>query len=893
MRDYLKAFSNGLRPEQDLTVSEWADKYRILDPASSSEAGRWRTSRTPYLREVMDSLSATDSTNITVFMKGAQIGAALALSTPIATVEGWITMGEIQEGDIIFTELGATTKVGFVSEVMRGHTCYEVCFDTGDPIVADAEHRWVVINNDEKITCTTEHLLTLKGGIFIERAEAVRLPVVTDLPLCPYALGYWLAGLEINDYTINCPLEDFEYIKGYIHNDHTSFVSTDAEISFDEDIQKFMYSLLTFGKVIPDSYLRASFLQRIQLICGLMDSGGNIDEDGFCTFVTQNGVLGSCLYELLVSVGLKADMRDVGNDYLVVEFYGYKHTPTFGLPHKWEALMDEDGDQHPQIRIHSIDEVDSVPVRCISVDNPTRLYLAGTSMVPTHNTEAGNNWVGYMIHHAPAPMLYVMPTVETIKRTSKQRIAPMIASVPELAERVADQRSKDSSNTLSQKDFKGGTLVMTGANSAVGLRSMPARYLFLDEVDAYPNDLDGEGDPIQLAMRRTSTYKRGRKIFIISTPTIKGLSTIEQYYEQSDKRRYYVPCPECGTMQTIEWPNIKWENNDPDTAKLECESCKTLISEYQKTKMLAEGEWRATSKGRHRGYHLSSLYSPAGWYGWGDAVTDFLPTKQDSNLLKTFVNTVLGETWEERGEELEADTLSMRRVDYDMPPEVRIVTAAIDVQDNRVEFEVVGWARGEVSYALDYKILRGDLTTREFWDKLHEMLQAQYDQHRISLVCIDSGGHFTDEVYTFCKRRPSVYVPIKGANQVGKPIVTYPQTKNKHGVFLVMVGTDTAKEVIFARFANDQQDFWSMADCFDPEYFAQMTSEKKVTRWIKGRKCIVWTPTRKRNEALDCRVYNLAAIRLLQLVKGLDLGNKESKEPISVGRRIRRVSSSG
>ena len=232
-------------------------------------------------------------------------------------------------------------------------------------------------------------------------------------------------------------------------------------------------------------------------------------------------------------------------------------------------------------------------------------------------TEMGSNWIGYVIHHAPGPMMAVWPTVEMAKRNSKQRIDPLIEESSALAELIAPARSRDSGNTILAKEFRGGVLVMTGANSAVGLRSMPVRYLFLDEVDGYPLDVEGEGDAISLAEARTRTFAR-RKIFIVSTPTISGASAIEREYEASDQRRYFVPCPHCNHPQWLRFEQLRWDKGQPETAAYICESCDTAISEHHKTWMLERGEWRSMALGKTAGFHLSSLYSPVGWRSWRD-----------------------------------------------------------------------------------------------------------------------------------------------------------------------------------------------------------------------------------------------------------------------------------
>ena len=504
----------------------------------------------------------------------------------------------------------------------------------------------------------------------------------------------------------------------------------------------------------------------------------------------------------------------------------------------------------------------------LSANDPTDVvvFMKGAQIGAS---EAGINFVLYAISHAPAPMLYVLPTVDSAKRVSKQRLAPAIDAVPLVREKVATPRARDSGNTLFQKDYAGGTLILTGSNSAVGLRSMPARYLFLDEVDAFPSDLDGEGSPIQLAIRRTATYKRNRKIFMVSTPTVKGLSTVEDYFEQSDQRRYFVPCPSCGDMQTIDWKRIIWTDDDPSTAKLHCESCGIEIEEQHKTNMLNNGEWRPTAVGRYRGYHLSSLYSPAGWYGWSDAAEDFLAArKSGQEQMKTFVNTVLGETFEEAGEQIDPLGLIMRREEYPSDLEFEVKTVAVDVQKDRLELELVGWGKDEESWALDYVILPGDTTQPDVWKDLSDYLT----ETKPDGCCVDS-GYNTQLVYDFVSKRRFCWA-VKGQAGSGIPLIQDRikrlqrlRKRKQQTVTPEPLGVDQGKAIIMSRlqltevgpgychFPNEVE--------FDEEYFAQLTAEKLVTRYQRGRPRQEWVQTRPRNEAIDIRVYGLACRRLI------------------------------
>ncbi len=498
-------------------------------------------------------------------------------------------------------------------------------------------------------------------------------------------------------------------------------------------------------------------------------------------------------------------------------------------------------------------------------------------------TECGNNWLGYIVHHCPGPAMMVLPTVEMAKRSSKQRIAPMIEECPELRDRVKDPRSRDSGNTMLAKEFPGGILIMTGANSAVGLRSMPVRYLFLDEIDGYTHDVDGEGDPVELAVKRTATFARSRKVFICSTPTIRGASRIEVAYDRSDKRVYQVPCPDCGYEQQMLWRNLRWPEDRPAEVALVCEECDARIPEHKKSGMLANGRWVATGEGDGRtiGYHLSGLYSPLGWYPWNQAVEDFLAAKQQGReALKTWTNTVLAETWEEEGESVPDHVLLSRKEDYaaEVPDGVLVLTAGVDVQDDRLEVEVVGWGKGEESWSIDYRILWGDPGREHVWQQLDDVLFAtKYEwerggQQHIIATCVDTGGHFTQQVYAYCgERQHSQVYAIKGMAGAARPVVTAPTRKgsgSRHRlVNLFTVGVDSAKGLLYSRLRLSTPGpgycHFPNTDAFDEEYFKQLTAEKVITRYQKGFPRREWVKVRPRNEALDCRVYALAAMYIL------------------------------
>jgi phage terminase large subunit GpA-like protein len=295
----------------------------------------------------------------------------------------------------------------------------------------------------------------------------------------------------------------------------------------------------------------------------------------------------------------------------------------------------------------------------------------------------------------------VWPTVDMAKKASQQRVAPLIEDSPELAKLVAPAKQKDSGNTVLAKSFPGGILIMTGANSAVGLRSMPARYAFLDEVDAYPGDVDGEGDPVGLVKRRTNTFGRTAKMFLVSTPTVHGSSRIEREYEMSDQRRYNVPCPHCGGLQWLKFERLRRERGAPETAVYACEHCEEPIEERHKATMLPGGFWEPTAVTQDPdciGFHISALYSPLGWMSWADIAREWEQAQGDASKLKTFKNTILGETWFEQGEQVDWERIYERRESWrqgTLPVGVTIIVGAVDIQASPARLELHVWGFGE------------------------------------------------------------------------------------------------------------------------------------------------------------------------------------------------------
>ena len=543
------------------------------------------------------------------------------------------------------------------------------------------------------------------------------------------------------------------------------------------------------------------------------------------------------------------------------------------------------------------------PMDSLSVTDPTEVVVLMWG-AQTSKTETGNNWTGYVIHHAPGPMMLVQPTVDMAKRLSKQRLADMIDQTPALRERIAESRSRDSGNTLMSKEFPGGVLILAGANSASGLRSMPARYLFLDEVDAYPLDVDDEGDPVSLAIKRTTTFGRRRKVLITSTPTIKDVSRVEKEFEKSDKRRFFVACPHCGHRQWLRWRGYNDDQNDPrakeyrlvwiDEAKTaagyKCagDDCGAIIEEYHKTTMLLRGEWRPTAQGdgKTRGYHLSSLYSPLGWKSWAEILQEFEACAHDPAQLKVFVNTILAETWEDATTmRLDAEGLKARAGGYQLgtvPHGGVILTAGIDLQRRNggyAQMIVRAWGEGDESWLVDRKMIYGDQFGTELWAQLAEALGQEYThasgaKMRIYSAAIDAGdGETTHQAYAFARehRRRHV-IATKGQSTPGKALLGKPTKQDinlrnqtvKRGVDLWPLGSDTGKSVIHGRLRMENEVgpgviHWPAG--LPDEYWEQLTSEKQQTKLINGFPKRVWVKKdNAQNEDLDCEVLALAAL---------------------------------
>lgn len=519
---------------------------------------------------------------------------------------------------------------------------------------------------------------------------------------------------------------------------------------------------------------------------------------------------------------------------------------------------------------------------CLSEHSPVRSvsFIKSSGL---GGTEALYCWIGYIMHHLQnKDTLVVVPTLELRDRSFNPRLAKTLEESPALSEMVTTaSRNKANRGDLLEYGAR-ARIIKAGANSPDSLRSDHLPYVICDEVDAFPWDVGGEGDPMTLIENRQRTYSRA-KSYYVSTPTTAGSSRIDLLYQRSDRRRYHVPCPHCGEQDHLRWENFKYRTaplpagDEKDhipqvvAAWMVCPHCGSEIDEGHKPAMLAQGVWVAERPHIkvNRGYHLNALYAPIGLgLNWRQIAQKWLACQSDTSEMKAFYNTYRGEVWAEQGDSIEEVSLITRAEAYsrdDLRP--HLISAGIDVQKDRIEMSVVAWGAGEEAWLLDHVIVRGDTAQPECW----EMLAEEISDQGVQIAAIDAGFN-TSFVYAFCENRPWA-IAIKGVTGIGRPLVEDEQKRaqrlrkrSRRGIPVEPVGVDQGKSMLYARlkqakpgpgfvhFPNDA--------AFDDEYFAQLAAEKLVTRIRGGRPHQEWVKVRPRNEALDCLVYATAAMRL-------------------------------
>lgn len=522
-----------------------------------------------------------------------------------------------------------------------------------------------------------------------------------------------------------------------------------------------------------------------------------------------------------------------------------------------------------------------------SFNQPGIWQIVIMSSAQVGKSEIELNMMGSVIDNDPGPILYIQPTKDVAEDYSKRRIAPMIEACPTLRQKVFPAKSRDSTNTIFMKTFPGGSLAIIGANSPADLSSKPVRYIFMDETDRFPPSAGTEGNPQELAERRTETFRHNRKIVKTSTPTIKGKSSIEKDYMNGTQEEWQTECPYCHTYNFIRFGDIHFEKEDFKNSAGEedyhvklvtwrCPVCERDISEYEAKRQPAK--WtsknpRAVENGI-RSFRLNAFMSP--WSDWKEIVWKFLKARKDPEALKVFYNTVLGESWEIREQTGLDEALYKRREYYnaEVPTGVLLLTMGIDTQDNRLEYEVVGWDRNEQSWGIERGIIPGRADAPGVWQEVDSLLDREWQlasgiKLRILATFIDSGGHFTTDIYRECAKRQTRRIwPIKGEGGEGKPYCRpMKRSGGKNEALKFVLGVDAGKEAIMysAGLTEPGEKYMHFPieprAGYDMEYFRGLISERMVIHRSRGQSVITWEKMYERNEPLDCRNYARAAYR--------------------------------
>lgn len=487
-------------------------------------------------------------------------------------------------------------------------------------------------------------------------------------------------------------------------------------------------------------------------------------------------------------------------------------------------------------------------------------------------TEALNNILGYVIAQDPGPTLIVYPTLELAEYISRNKLQPMFGLCEELSEKYVEEDSK-----LLELQFSGMFVVLAGANSPSSLASRAIRYLFLDEVDKYPTNAGKEADPISLARERTKTFPTNKKIFMTSTPTLKS-GPIWKAWETADSQyRNYLPCPHCGHFQSLKFSQLKWpENATPEealrAAYYECEECKGMITDSHKAQMLRDGKWTAEKKNgtRKTAFHINAMYSP--WVRFGDVAYEFLKSKDFPDKLMNFINSWLGEPWNQSKARTNSDLVLERQSDHEeceIPEGTLLLTGGVDVQKNYFYYTVRAWGSGMTSWNVTHGIA-------ETWNQIENVMNMQYKDkqgnvYQVNLCGIDSGDQ-TEEVYDFCAINQEWAVPVKGSSTpllARYKISTIDKVSSKaHGLRLYIVDGGQYKDMIAGRLnrVNGTGSWMVFAGC-DRDYAEQICSEEKVIEKKGGREVEVWRPkgSHTANHYLDAEVYAALAADLLHV----------------------------
>jgi phage terminase large subunit GpA-like protein len=493
-------------------------------------------------------------------------------------------------------------------------------------------------------------------------------------------------------------------------------------------------------------------------------------------------------------------------------------------------------------------------------------------------SEAGLNWAGHTIDEDPGPLLALFPGANLGKSWVRLRLNPMIANAPTLRAKVPLGRRSDKGDTLMQKIFPDGHITVGSTYIPTDASSKAIAKLLIDDVDRFQKAAGAEGDMVEMAIMRLSTFSYRKKCFINSSPGIESLSIINPWWKQSSQGHYHVPCPHCDTKQPLVWENLRWPEGKPKEAQYACAHCGAFIAEHHKTEMLARGEWRHTYSERADeivGFHSNCLYTPTSLgFTWAENAAAFERAKHDPEKLKVFTNTRLGETHKDPHEKLDWELLHNRGEPFKLrqiAPRILILTCGVDVQKDRVELQILGWGRNERATTIDYQVITGDPTREELWSELDEYLALELENSfgvkmRLACTLIDS-NYLTDDVLRFTRPRKSRNIfASRGSNimtkqAIGRPTHTDVKSRGKsdrRGAERYEIGVSALKRTLYERLRADSgvakaEQHVRFSDQLSEEYFRGLASE--VFDPHKRR----WVQVYERNESLDTFILAMAA----------------------------------
>ena len=531
-------------------------------------------------------------------------------------------------------------------------------------------------------------------------------------------------------------------------------------------------------------------------------------------------------------------------------------------------------------------------MKCLSDSHPCKRVVAKVAS-QMMKTQISLNWLFSTVHQSPSNFLLLMPTGKLHKRIVA-RIDKNIAAVDVIRERFAKPNSRDSRNNQDAKEYIGGTLFIATAGSAANLSEVPARRLAFDEIDRAEINVDGEGDPVKLGESRQTTFAHNRKAYYYSSPTIKDESRIDELFEEGTQREALAECIHCGHVQPLIFENLVLIDGE---ACYPCAECGGIHKEVDKTAMFKRGLWSdgVSKDGITESFTASAMFLPYGWFSWLDLMREYQSAKLlldagSEEQMIVFYNTRLARCWERKKEQAKHTELMARAENYQLgtvPDGGLVVTAAVDTQVDRLEFCAVAWGVNLECWVVDYHVVVGDPTEDKTWRLLTDLIMREYKHEsgallRIRTTLIDSGGLNTQDVYDFARKMKSMNVcAIKGSSKDGYPVIASRPSKVdfnhrgryvRRGAEVWHIGTETAKDYIYPRYKKKSgAGAIHFSNELQEDYFKQLVSEYRVTKYVSGRKKTSWEKKKHdRNEALDLMVYNLGAAHKLCLHRNLE-----------------------